>query len=105
MTNQKKRAIFNIEVMDDAYAALNPWGLTAAECLCVRKVCELGGMKQAVDAAGVSGSVFSNTLNSVREKMNVRGQNVRLWIMWDRWVRSDANKPAAVSVPQTTWVR
>jgi hypothetical protein len=76
--------------LDHERAEKNPWGLTAHQCMTLRLVCEHGGSKRAsyaFPAAPVR--TLEHHLCTSRKCMGMIGNDVRLYLQWDRWLRKD----------------
>jgi len=74
--------------IDKKRAARNPWGLTACQCITLRLVCEHGGTKRASYATNENCRIMEHHLMSARKKMNLLGTDIRLYLTWDRWIRT-----------------
>jgi hypothetical protein len=74
---------------DKERAETNPWGLTAHQCLTLRIVCQHGGTKRAAYATGESERNMEGHLMLSRRKMGLLGTDIRVYLNWDRWIRSN----------------
>jgi hypothetical protein len=67
----------------------NPWGLTAYQCMTLRVVCLHGGTKRASHADSLPLRTLEHHLLMSRKAMQMYGNDVRLYLQWDRWIRKD----------------
>ena len=74
---------------DRERAETNPWGLTPHQCMTLRLVCEHGGTKRAAYATGESDRNMEGHLMLGRRKMGLLGTDIRIYLNWDRWMRSE----------------
>jgi hypothetical protein len=74
---------------DKERAKKNPWELTAHQCMSLRLVCEHGGTKRAAYATGESERNMEGHLMLSRRKMGMLGTDIRVYLNWDRWLRSN----------------
>jgi DNA-binding CsgD family transcriptional regulator len=72
---------------DEARAESNPWGLTAKQCAALRMICEHGCTKRAVAATEIDGRTIEHHILTARRKLGYFGNDTRLYLDWDRWVR------------------
>lgn len=75
--------------VDKKRAARNPWGLTACQCMTMRLMCEHGGTKRV--AYGVEEAhprLLEHHIMITKRKMGLFGADIRLYLMWDRWTRT-----------------
>lgn len=75
--------------LDLKRAAKNPWGLTAHQCMTLRLVCEHGGTKRTSHAEKLPLRTLEHHLLMSRKAMQMYGNDVRLYLQWDRWIRKD----------------
>jgi hypothetical protein len=74
---------------DAQRAFRNPWGLSVAQCYTLRLVCEHGGTKRAAYVSGENARNLEHNLMASRKKMGMFGTDIRLYLLWDRWLRKD----------------
>jgi methylaspartate ammonia-lyase len=72
---------------DRKRAKENPWGMTTCQCYAVRLVCEHGGSKRAAYAEDVELRAIEHHLMKARQQMGMFGNDIRMYINWDRWIR------------------
>jgi hypothetical protein len=73
---------------DRKQAKENPWGMTKCQCYAVRLVCEHGGSKRAAYAEDVELRAIEHHLMRARQQMGMFGNDIRMYIKWDRWTRN-----------------
>ena len=74
---------------DKKRAELNPWGLTAHQCMTLRIVCEHGGTKRAAYATGESERNIEGHLMLSRRRMGMLGTDIRVYLSWFKWVKEN----------------
>jgi DNA-binding CsgD family transcriptional regulator len=74
--------------LDRKHAEINPWGLSAYQCYVLRLYCEHGCTKRVAYAENISPRNVENHLLVSRKHMGLFGNDIRLYLNWDRWVRS-----------------
>lgn len=74
------------ETRPDHIPPPNPWGLTAAQCEALRRVCEGQSSQEISQAMGVSVKAIEAYLRIAREKMNCKNR-IHTAVMWDRFMR------------------
>ncbi len=78
-----------ISELDRKRAFCNPWGLSKSNCFTLRLVCQHGGTKRAAYEEGVECRLLEYHLMAARKRMGMFGNDVRLYLNWDRWTRKD----------------
>jgi hypothetical protein len=76
--------------IDYERAGSNPWGLTPYQCMTIRLVCLYGGTKRASHAEDLPLRTLEHHLLTSRKAMQMYGNDVRLYINFDRWIRPPA---------------
>jgi hypothetical protein len=76
--------------IDYERAGSNPWGLTPHQCMTIRLVCLYGGTKRASHAENLPLRTLEHHLLTSRKAMQMYGNDVRLYINFDRWIRPPA---------------
>lgn len=74
--------------LDHTLSRRNPWGLTPHQCCTLRLVCKHGGAKQVWAATDIPVKTVQANIEEARKKLGMRGHDVRLYIEWDRWFRT-----------------
>jgi DNA-binding CsgD family transcriptional regulator len=92
--------------LDHKHAEINPWGLTAYQCYVLRLYCEHGCTKRVAAVENISSRNVENHLLVARKRMRLFGNDIRLYLNWDRWVCSltDGLDSKAESVQNPTLV-
>lgn len=67
----------------------NPWGLTAHQCAVLRMISDSGCTKRACLKYDVNPRNVEHHLMTARRAMGMFGNDIRLFLNWDRWVRKD----------------
>ena len=83
------RRIMNAQPIDKYRAFRNPWGLTVCQCYTLRLICKHGGTKRAAYASGESDRIMEHHLMKARQKLGMYGNDIRLYLVWDGWLRKD----------------
>jgi hypothetical protein len=83
-----------ITALDRKRAFRNPWRLSKGNCFTLRLVCEHGGTKRAAYVEGVDERLLEYHLMMSRKRMGMFGNDVRLYLKWDRWTRKDEGEEA-----------
>jgi hypothetical protein len=81
---------------DKYRAKANPFGLSKCQCYTLRLICEHGGTKRAAYVAGVEARALEHHLMKARQVMGMFGNDIRMYLLWDRWIRSidaETNQP------------
>jgi len=73
---------------DEHLALLNPWKLTACQCMAMRLVCCYGSPLQAVAKEPIVLTTLKWHLNRARTRMGYEGYDIRMYLDWDWWVRN-----------------
>jgi hypothetical protein len=73
---------------DERLARLNPWSLTAHQCMAMRLYCENGTMKKVETTAGVPVTTMKWHIKIAKKRMGYFGTDLRMYLTWDRWVRN-----------------
>jgi hypothetical protein len=79
--------------IDHKRATDNPWGLSAYQCYVLRLYCEYGCTKRVAAVENISPRNVENHLFVARKHMGLFGNDIRLYLTWDRWVRKENNEP------------
>lgn len=74
--------------LDHNHAEINPWGLSAHQCYVLRLYCEHGCTKRVAHVENISPRNVEHHLFMARKRMALFGNDIRLYLNWDRWVRS-----------------
>jgi hypothetical protein len=69
----------------------NPWGLTNAEAEVMDAMITTGTRKVASRQLGISPKTLEARSHRASIRMGYSGQDVRRYIEWDRWRRSEAS--------------
>ena len=76
--------------LDKERAKTNPWGLTARQCMVMRLICQYGCTKRVdCEEEGVNARTVEHHLMMSRRRMQLFGNDIRLYIQWDRWTRKE----------------
>ena len=75
--------------IDRQRAADNPWGLTAHQCYVLRLYCKHGCTKRVAAFENINSRNVENHLCVARKRMGLFGNDIRLYLLWDRWTRTD----------------
>lgn len=73
---------------DQKAANTNPWGLTVCQCMVLRLLCEHGNTKRVAYVTGISHKLIEHHLHRARKAMDFFGMDIRLYLNWDRWIRT-----------------
>lgn len=76
--------------IDQQRSAQNPWGLTAHQCMTIRVVCLYGGTKRASYAEDLPLRTLEHHLLMARKAMQMYGNDVRLYLNFDRWLGTES---------------
>jgi hypothetical protein len=76
-----------LDSVDIERSKSNPWGLTAHQCAVLRMVSETGCTKRACREYDVNARNVEHHLMVSRRQMGMYGNDIRLFLIWDRWVR------------------
>jgi methylaspartate ammonia-lyase len=79
------------ETIDNQRAKSNTWGLTPHQCMTIRLVCQHGGTKRASHAEDLPLRTLEHHLLMSRKAMGMYGNDVRLFLFWDRWASKKSN--------------
>jgi hypothetical protein len=74
---------------DRKRAKENPWGLSNCQCYTLRLICEHGGTKRAAYVEQVDARPLEHHLMKARQQMGMFGNDIRMYLNWDRWIRSN----------------
>lgn len=78
-----------LDSIDIERAKVNPWGLSAHQCAILRMISESGCTKRVcLDYEENPRNVEHHLMRS-RQLMGLYGNDIRLFLKWDRWVRGD----------------
>jgi hypothetical protein len=91
-----KKTRLPLTELDKRRAKDNPFGLTSCQCYTLRLICEHGGTKRAAYVEGVSDRPLEHHLMKARQVMGMFGNDIRMYLLWDRWIRSidaETNQP------------
>lgn len=83
------RSSLPVGVLDKRRAFRNPWGLTKCQCYTLRVICANGGTKRAAYVEGIDERLLEHHLMKARKVFSMFGNDVRLYLYWDRWTRKD----------------
>lgn len=72
----------------------NPWGLNARQCAALRLVCKHGNTKQVWASTDISDRTIQSNIEDARKLMGMRGHDVRFYLEWDRWCRTEGKAGA-----------
>jgi hypothetical protein len=76
--------------LDKDRAKNNPWGMTAYQCMVLRLICEYGCTKRVnYDEERANQRTVEHHLMVARKCMKLFGNDVRLYLQWDRWTRKE----------------
>jgi hypothetical protein len=76
--------------LDKERAKINPWGLTSYQCMVMRLICQYGCTKRVnYDEERVKPRTVEHHLMMSRRRMQMFGNDIRLYIQWDRWIRKE----------------
>jgi DNA-binding CsgD family transcriptional regulator len=75
--------------LDRKRAMRNPYKLTKCQCYTLRLVCKHGGTKRAAYVEKISERILEHHLMKARQQMGMFGNDIRMYLMWDRWTRTD----------------
>lgn len=78
------------DAIDHQRAAENPWGLTPHQCMTIRVVCLYGGTKRASYAEDLPLRTLEHHLLTSRKAMQMYGNDVRLYLNFDRWLGTES---------------
>ena len=73
--------------LDEQRSKDNPWGLTAHQCMVLRVYCASGCTKRAAAKLDTSHKNIEHHLRMARTRMGLLGNDIRLFVRWDRWSR------------------
>ena len=77
---------------DHTYARSNPWALTPHQCYILRLICQHGSCKRAAFETDLPVRTVEHHVSKARKTMGSFGNDLRIFIEWDRWVREFNNK-------------
>lgn len=76
--------------LDKQRAKTNPWGMTAYQCAVLRLICQYGCTKRVnYDEERANQRTVEHHLMMARKRMGMFGNDIRLYIQWDRWTRKE----------------
>jgi hypothetical protein len=75
--------------LDRRRASRNPWKLSKGNCFTLRLICKHGGTKRVAYVEDVSERILEYHLFMARKRMGLLGNDIRMYLMWDRWTRND----------------
>lgn len=71
-------------------AKANPWRLSARQCMTLRLICEYGCTKRVnYESEMTNPRTVEHHLMRARRLMGLFGNDIRLYIQWDRWTRKE----------------
>lgn len=73
---------------DRQNAKANPWRLTAHQCMAMRLYCEHGCLRRVENTSGIAPCNIKYHLNNARHRMKFYGNDIRVYLTWDRWARA-----------------
>jgi len=79
--------------IDHVRAKKNPWGLTPHQCCALRLMCKHGSTKQVWAETEIPTKSVQHHVEEARKRLGMRGHDVRLYLAWDRWLRTVAEPP------------
>lgn len=76
--------------LDKQRAKENPWKLSAKQCMTLRLICAYGCTKRVnYEVEQVNARTVEHHLMRARKLMGLFGNDIRLYIQWDRWTRKE----------------
>jgi hypothetical protein len=71
--------------LDHTHARHNPWGLTPHQCCAMRLYCKYGNAKAVWAKDDLSIKTIQGHVMAARNKMGLRGHDVRAFLKWHQW--------------------
>lgn len=81
--------------VDRHRAKSNPWGLTAYQCMTLRLYCKHGCTKRVAQHEDIKERNVENHVHLARQRMGLLGNDVRLYLLFDRWTKTATKKEEA----------